>query len=367
VSLSEVKHQPFAQRMIQQALDRARMPHGYIFHGPNGVGKELLARGLAQLLLCPRPVERTFTGEQATQIVAARLREGCGACADCRLVAAETHPDFHLIYRQLNRDHPDPDVRKRKGLGLGVEVVRHFVVDRVALTPHHGRAKVFVIREADDMNVQAQNALLKTLEEPPGTTFLVLLASALDSLLPTTQSRCQIVRFDALPAAFVKSRLAELRPALNEEQLGWYTATAEGSIGQALEDADNDTFARNDWIVERLAAAAEAEPAQLAEAWSQTADSLGERYRKLDADITDTDATRRGLRVALRLTANWYVDLLRGTAGGPRGGTERLAAAIERIAQAEQQLELNVNTHLCLETLANDLVNLTAGRELVRA
>jgi DNA polymerase-3 subunit delta' len=95
------------------------------------------------------------------------------------------------VHRYLIKEHPESDVRKRKGLEISVDVLRHFVIERTALTPIRGRAKVFVIREADSMTTQAQNALLKTLEEPPGPTFIILLVSALDGLLPTTLSRCQ--------------------------------------------------------------------------------------------------------------------------------------------------------------------------------
>ncbi|MEK7711392.1 MAG: DNA polymerase III subunit [Planctomycetota bacterium] len=357
MSLADIKHQPHAQRFFQQAVGRDRVPHAYIFHGPDGVGKEMFARGLAQLLLCETPVDRTLSDPEAHAVGVGQLRLGCGACDDCRAVAAETHPDLHLIYRQLNREHPDADVRKRKGLGLGVDVLRHFVIDKVGLKPLRGRAKVFVIREADGMNVQAQNALLKTLEEPPGTTFLILLATALDELLPTTQSRCQVVRFDALPTAFVRAKLDNLRPGLPANQLEWYAKNADGSIGQAVECVDDELFALNDLLSALLADYDSRRTAALTEMVTGGAKSLGERYRKRDAEITDTEATRRGLKTVFRLAAGWYADALRAGAGGVgrRFDTESPAAAINRIAEAERQLDLNANTQLVVETLSNDL------------
>jgi DNA polymerase-3 subunit delta' len=341
--------------MVQQAVARARVPHAYIFHGPEGVGKEMLARGLAQLVLCPQPRMRAMQDRDAALVALPEFQEGCGRCDDCRFASAGTHPDLHVVYRQLIHEHPESEIRKRKGLELGVEVIRNFVIDRVSLTPHRGRAKAFIIRGADEMNPQAQNALLKTLEEPPGTTFLILLASGLDHLLPTTQSRCQVVRFDALPAAFIESKLRELRPALPEEQLGWYRRTTEGSLGQALESVDNDGFSWNQRIVERLEGTGGLDSGGLVSVWTAAAEALGERFRKLDADISDTDALRRGLRIALRMTANWYADRLRAATNGADGGWEPCGARIRRVAEAEEQLELNVNRELCLETLANDL------------
>jgi DNA polymerase-3 subunit delta' len=357
VSLADIKHQPHAQRLIQQAVGRDRVPHAYLFHGPDGVGKEMFARGLAQVLLCETPVDRTLSDPETQAVGVGQLRLGCGACDDCRAVAAETHPDLHLIYRQLYRQHPDADVRKRKGLGLGVDVLRHFVIDKAGLKPLRGWAKVFVIREADGMNVQAQNALLKTLEEPPGTTFLILLATALDELLPTTQSRCQVVRFDALPTGFVRAKLDKLRPGLPGNQLEWYAKNADGSIGQAVECVDDEWFALNDRLVELLADYNSRRTAALTELMTGGAKSLGERYRKRDPEMTDTEATRRGLKTVFRLAAGRYADALRAGAASieSRFDTESPAAAINRIAEAERQLDLNANTQLVVETLSNDL------------
>jgi DNA polymerase-3 subunit delta' len=226
VSLADVKHQATAQRMLQRAISSHRVPHAYVFHGPEGVGKEMLARGLARLLLCESPkrdAEPQASASATAQVNQEHLLilDACGVCSECKLVAAGTHPDLHLIYRQLNREHPEPEVRKRKGLEIGVDVLRHFVIDKVGMKPSRGRAKVFLIREADVITPQAQNALLKTLEEPPGTTYLILLVTGLDHLLPTTLSRCQVVQFDALPYQFVRERLRAMRPDLPAEQADW--------------------------------------------------------------------------------------------------------------------------------------------------
>ncbi len=83
--------------MIQRAVSGDRVPHAYLFHGPDGVGKERLALGLAELLLCAEPMNRSVEGGQTNAIGLEQLRVGCGKCADCRMVAAETHPDLHLV------------------------------------------------------------------------------------------------------------------------------------------------------------------------------------------------------------------------------------------------------------------------------
>ena len=347
------------------------MPHAYIFHGPEGVGKETLATAVAQLLLCPTPITRELGPADAEQVGADRLRDACGRCEDCRLVAAGTHPDLHLIYRQLIREHPESDVRARKGLELGVDVIRHFVIDKIGLTPSRGRAKAFIVREAELLNQAAQNAFLKTLEEPPGPSYIILLTTALNELLPTTLSRCQVVRFGALPDAFVRERLAAQRKALPKVELEWYAKVAGGSIGRALRFADEGVFALNRQIVEALAKVSRA-AGSLADSWLELAKGLGERYRKQDRDLTDTEATRRALRLVLLLAANWYADVLRLWAGeadslvntpwhdalaavARSADAERTTDLVKRIAAAEHELDQNANVQLCLEVLAGDL------------
>ena len=189
MSLLEVKHQVRAVKTIQQALLVDRLPHAYVFHGPHGVGTEMLALGLAEVLLCSKPIHQPVEAVDQEAVGLDELHLGCGACEDCRAVAAQTHPDLHLIHRHLNRDHPDPVVRKRKALEIGVEVVRHFVIEKVGLTSQRGLGKLFIIREADQITPHAQNAMLKTLEEPPSDSYLFLLTRSADALLPTTRSR----------------------------------------------------------------------------------------------------------------------------------------------------------------------------------
>lgn len=413
--LSAVEHQPRAHTAIERAMLGRRVPHAYVFHGPNGVGKETFARGFAQLLLCPNAAPtgpRTAAEASSAPADGPSAQEGepglfgcaapafapvgssecspgsaspvaaCGHCIDCRMVIADTHPDWNLVHRHLNRAHPDPEVRRRKGLDLGVDVLRHFLIDKVGFTPTRGRAKVFVVREADRITTQAQNALLKTLEEPPGTTYLILLVSAIDRLLPTTLSRCQVVAFDPLPVDFVRERLRGAFPQLASPQLHWYSDFAEGSIGAGMQAVDDRLFDVDVRVRNTLAPLARAATAgrsmlvtrrgECIKAWTDEAGALGELYQKRDAELSDTEASRRGWRTVLRMLADacagslretWERDVPRsaestlGAASNPVAGStaERAADAIQRIALAERHLELNANVQLVIETLATDL------------
>jgi len=378
VSWRDVKHQPHAQRVIRRALRADRVAHAYVFLGPDGVGKESFALGLAEVLLCPAPVERRADAAGGASADADSLPAACGRCEDCRMTAAQSHPDLHLIYRQLNRSHPDPDVRKKKALEIGVDVLRHFVIDRVGLTPQRARHKVFIIREADRITSAAQNALLKTLEEPPADTILILCVSAVDRLLPTTLSRCQLVRFDPLPGDFVRERLAELLPDMPADRVEWYTRRSDGSIGLAIEQAADELFDVNERILDGLERMTVDDGAARAGDWFEEAKSLGPGYRKRDPEVTESEAQRRGLQAVFRCVADWYADVLRRRSQmdavvnqARRTQIERVAKgladhravrALNRIALAEWQLERNGNAQLVAETLAADIVRLTAGR-----
>jgi DNA polymerase-3 subunit delta' len=363
-----VYYQGAAQRRIQRALARDRLPHAYLFHGPAGVGKESLARSLAQLLLCETPVVRRIDNAAVQMVGCDSLHTGCGDCADCRSVAAGTHPDLHLVYRQLNREHPDADVRKRKALDIGVDVLRHFVIDKVGLTPHRSRAKVFIIREADRITTQAQNALLKTLEEPPDTTFLILLVSAVERMLPTVRSRCHVTRFGTLPHDFVAATLRTMVEGMTAEQAEFLARFSQESLGLALQLAQDGVSELNAKVLALLGGLAKNPVTDTSAQLQGLADELAKRFAERDEDISNTEAQRRALHVVLSAVATWYRDVLHMTVQvqemvanaamlvsladtASHSTPGRAVAAIQQVAAAQTQLDRNVNTKLALDAL----------------
>jgi DNA polymerase-3 subunit delta' len=371
VSIFDVQHQQRAHRVIQQALASQRMPHAYLFAGPDGVGREMLAGRLACLLLCDSPVRSPLPEELAGTTADGHGLDACGRCADCRLVQAGTHPDLHLIYRQLNRQHPDSTVRKQKALFLGVDVIRHFVVDRAGTRPMRGRAKVFIIREAERLNDSAQNALLKTLEEPPPDTFLILVTAGLDRMLPTTRSRCQQVHFRTLPVDYVTERLRELRPEAPTEAIEYLARHSEGSLGLSLQMLDDDLYplkrAWGERLLELVAGGRGFAAHALAAPFHTHARQLAERVSERDPDVSDTDAARNGLQTLLGVLGDFYLDALRlkvGFASCPvntdqpevierlaAGSPVSLSTALRRLADADASLGRNAGIELVLETL----------------
>lgn len=402
MSIFEVQHQPRAHRVIQRALASHRMPHAYLFAGPDGVGREMLAVRLAQVMLCqspasvPTPADAALADEppvapgSSDRRVAASPRhlvescqDACGECDDCRLVHAGTHPDLFVVHRQLNREHPDTTIRKQKALNISVEVIRHFVIDRVARRPMRGRAKFFIIREAERMSEAAQNSLLKTLEEPPPDTFIVLVTSAADRMLPTTKSRCQPVVFQPLPVAFVAQRLEALRPDTPADEREFVARHSGGSLGTALRLIDDGLFALKrawgDKLVELLNPPRGFAPHLLAQPFINDAKTIGKQAAERDPDMSDTDATRVGLQALLAALAGFYQDAQRQAAGAaveqvngdqPRvidaivrtQPPARIIAALQQINQADAAISRNAALELTMETTFIELAHVAAGQ-----
>lgn len=219
MALSQVLGQERAVAAISSTLESGHVSHAWLLVGPAGVGKELTAMSLAQALVCE-----------------AQPMKGCGACATCRRVEHANHPDVtwvrtedELVRRGIlgksDLDHvPSRDLK--------VEQVRQ-LQERLAFRPLEAKWKVAVLTPADALNHQAQNALLKTLEEPPRDTVLVLVTSAPDRLLPTIRSRCARVQLGPLPEKVIADKLAaEKKLSAADAQL--LARMAQGSLARAF-------------------------------------------------------------------------------------------------------------------------------------
>ena len=230
MSFDAIRAQDPAVETLTRALETGRVHHAYRFEGPAGVGKEMAAFALARALVCEE-------GE----------RLGCGRCGACERAVTLSdeephvplHPDVVLIARglyppsSLGASHPET-------VAIGVDQIRRIVLARAGYPPHEGRALVFIVRDADELTVQAANALLKTLEEPHHHTHFVLLTSRPSLLLDTVRSRTLPVRFGPLPTELLEQILTER---------GLPTAVAplaEGSASLALALADESAMAARD-------------------------------------------------------------------------------------------------------------------------
>jgi DNA polymerase-3 subunit delta' len=244
--LDTVLAQPTAVTTLERALATGRVHHAYLFDGPPGVGKERAAFGLAQALVCETPRD----GGRA-----------CGVCNACRRAVPRdgenrpVHPDVVVLERGLY-DKAMLGRRTEETRDISIDQVRVLVLARAAFAPHEGRAKVFVVRRADELSVSAANALLKTLEEPGQKTHFILMSSEAGGLLSTIRSRTQRVRFGALPDDVVAKLLVERGedPARAAET----ARLAGGSMETATSLIDPDESAKRDAFVAKALAAIKA-------------------------------------------------------------------------------------------------------------
>jgi DNA polymerase III subunit delta' len=333
INFEQILGQQSATEAISKAYRSNRLPHGMIFAGPAGVGKATTARALGGLFLCEKP----------------RQLAACGKCDSCRVLAAGNHPDFHVVYRQLARI--DKDVVAKE---LAVDVIRDFLVARASNTSVQGVGKVFVVEEADLMTSAAQNAMLKTLEEPSGRTVIILLTDQPDCLLPTIRSRCQLVRFARLDEKVVSD---QLRKRGIDAKLATQAAQfSEGSLGLALRWIEDGVIERATELTRMLEKSSASQPPGPMQAWfKQAADAYAEKQLKRDDLASKSQATREGLVLYIKLASQFYRRRL-----GDVDDPEPLCQAIDALVRAEEYAESNVNLPLVIQQLCGALLSCVA-------
>lgn len=216
--------------LISRAAVGGTLPPSLIFAGPSGVGKHMAAVALAQLLNCQTPVGAARTDNDA-----------CGECSACRRIARRVHADVLFI---------EPGDTG----SIKVDQIRE-AIERSAYRPFEGRRRVVIINEADEIVSEAQNALLKTLEEPPPASTFILVTSRPDTLLITVRSRCQRLRFGRLAPADVAAVLMQ-KHDYAERDAHAAASLSDGSIGRALEEGSESFVEARDAALQLLKTAA---------------------------------------------------------------------------------------------------------------
>ena len=302
---SEVIAQDRATGALRAALRRGRLHHAYLFGGPAGTGKGRAARLLAQAANC----------QGGTAGPGGYREEPCGSCLPCRKIDRDVHPDVIRLAEErvmVKAGSWEPKGGRSASKDIVVDQVRDVVDHRLALARSEGRRRFVIIDPADAMNPQAQNALLKTLEEPPPETTLVLVAVSPDALLPTIRSRCLRISFSPAPDELLVARLEAAGRTPEEAHLA--TALAGGSLGRALALDPEELDALRDAV--RAALALRADDAL---AWMAFARQYGE------------DRAQAGELCGL--LAVWLRDVLAAQAGGGRPALLDLAEETRRAAE----------------------------------
>lgn len=323
MSFSEILGQATALDTLKRALQSGKVHHAYRFEGPEGVGKEKAAFALAQCLECTQPIGIL----------------GCGSCSACQRVVTLSeesprvpkHPDVVLLERglypaaALGTDSAETST-------INLPQIRKLVHSRIGFPPHEGRAIVFIIRRADELNIHAANALLKTLEEPPDRTHFILLTSRPNRLLDTIRSRTLPLRFTPLSdeaLGTILDRHGASRAVI---------PLASGSASLALELADEEKLSIKEAFVATLMASLQAH--DLATALSTF-------------DLKGND------RLDLRDQLGWFAQHLaadaRNRIAEDPHEAERSARLYPVVLATMTELERNANPTLALEAMVTRL------------
>jgi DNA polymerase-3 subunit delta' len=356
--LGELLGQAAALTLLERAVVSGRLPHAMLFHGPDGVGKRTAALRLAAALQCANREER---GE----------KPACGRCDACLQIAHGNHPDLFLVERRPRKgattaaatEEPDDEAddeadEVEASPAKGRAPLRNFiVVDQIrevtrhaGSSPRQGKVRVFVIDPADRMNAEAQNALLKTLEEPPGRSVLILVASRPHALLPTVRSRCFRVPFGAMPVDELAAALA--KSGMPAAEARTRAALAAGRPGYAIQLDVAELTERREFVLRALetmagGAAGLAELAPLAK--ELAGDDASDLARSLDwIEALLRDAAVAGIGGGAPISADLAPRLAKlGTILGPaRASTLMLSAG-----RLREQLRLNLNRTLVAEAM----------------
>jgi DNA polymerase-3 subunit delta' len=282
--------------LLARAIEKNSLPPSLIFAGPDGIGKRSVAVAAAQALNCTSPSVAADGGGDA-----------CGTCAACDRIARGIHPDVLIVEPGENGS-------------IKVDQIRE-IIDRAAYRPFEGRRRVVIVDGADTLLAGAQNALLKTLEEPPPSSVFILVTARPDMLLATVRSRCPRLQFRPLGADVIASAL--VARGLSEAEAHATAVAAQGSLGRALQVDASELAGARDVATQVLGrVAAEADPRRrIASA------------KELVAGKTAGSTDREQLATRLQAMASLIRDIELIGVGGDRQGLANpdVSAEIERL------------------------------------
>lgn len=366
MSLREIFCQDKAIDSLQRAFGAGRMGHAYIFSGADGVGKDTAARAWAKMLVCHDRVEEATGGGV--------FYDSCGRCESCRVFESGGHADFRPIYKELV-EFTKKGKDKTTPIDMPIDVIREFLIDKVSNKPTMGEYVVYVVREAEKLNKSSQNALLKVLEEPPGYCVIILLCSRLDKMLPTTRSRCQVVRFGEIEEGRIRGKLEEMGVE-SEEALFW-ARFCGGSLGEAIswskiELEEGNCYEIKKKLVRSLAAHELADSVDFAEWMCDASKRICEGWGQVEKSTSKKDLVRRGQKGLIRMVGAVFSDVMRVNVEEIDGlvnsdqmdeisslaGRFDAEAATEKVSKAYESMrwvEASVNEKLIFEELLLNL------------
>ena len=227
--LTEILGREEMTKHLREAIVKEKVSHAYIFSGEPGTGKKTVAKVFAQTMLCEGIDKHMHLIGDAKQ----ELAYACGVCDSCKSALAGKNPDIIYIEKESEKNI------------ISVDDIRRKLVEDAAVKPYKGRYKIYIIKDAQDLSIDAQSALLKILEEPPEYVVVLLLVSSPDMLLHTIRSRAEQIEVPVLPDAIVEKFLREELeddPSVTDDEIRFAVEFADGKIGRGMACFHNTHF-----------------------------------------------------------------------------------------------------------------------------
>lgn len=308
---------------IENVSSSDMVSHAYILNGERGSGKRLLADFFAMALQCE---DRDEDGD------------ACGRCHSCSQAMSGNHPD--IIY-----------VRHEKPATISVDEIRTQLNNDIVIRPYSSRYKIYVVPEADKMSVQAQNALLKTIEEPPEYAVIILLTENAEILLPTIRSRCVILKLRNIKDQLIKKYLME-QMQVPDYKADICVAFAQGNMGKAISLATSEHFNEiKEEIVHLLRDINEMETAELIEAVKKCAEyklEINDYFDMIAIWYRDVLIYKATLSVD-RVVFSDQLKYIKQRAS--KSSYEGIGIILNALETAKTRLKANVNFELTIELL----------------
>lgn len=306
---------------IRTAVQEDKVSHAYILNGEKGAGKKMLANLFATTLLC----------EKAGP-------DPCNECHSCRQAESGNHPDIIKV------THEKPNT-------ISVDDIREQVNNTILIKPYQGPYKIYIIPQADMMSVQAQNALLKTIEEPPEYAVIMLLTENADTLLPTIASRCVMLKLRNIKDTLIKKYLMETME-VPDYKADMCTAFAQGNMGRAILLANSEYFNEvREEAVQLLKYIQEMELSEIVEAVKRITSYKLEINDYLDIimvwyrDVLLYKATKDMDKVVFKDQIKYIKEQAR------KSSYEGVELILNSLEKAKTRLKANVNFELAMELL----------------
>ncbi|SDH69335.1 DNA polymerase-3 subunit delta' [Pseudobutyrivibrio sp. 49] len=340
MSFSEIIGQEDAKSLLKNAVKTGNHSHAYIFSGEKGSGKMMLAEAFATMLQCENPAD-----------------DACGECHSCKQAISHNNPDIIYVHREEGKAN------------ISVDTVREQIVNDVDIKPYSNKYKIYIVEEAERMNPQAQNAILKTIEEPPEYAIIILLTANHNAFLQTILSRCVLIQMKSIDTESIK-RILQSKYEIVDYQSEMVATFAQGNVGKAIALATDSSFNEvKDQVVSLCKRAARMEENQISDevkAIKEANDS--------DKKAGDDEKKYQGfVEQMLDLITLWYRDVLLYKATlndnlllfkensydiqeqAQRCSYYGLNNIVDAIAEARARLNANVNFELTITLLIESI------------